>query len=181
MHDEEYFFKTHVEEQGVIAEYYHAEMLAKASYNIVKPLRTLHEKGQQMVIYPVVHWPVMFDLARAIETGTTATSSLNTLVAAEKRECERLLAIYSATLAQSTAEQHAQSPIHQLFWHRLTGGRYQQFYADRALSLPVTPATTSHDVTNIPFATLLRYRWVINGIPINGPYQTLDALIERAK
>ncbi len=45
LNGEEYFFKTHVEEQGVLEEYYHAEMLYKAGYNIVRPLRTLHEEG----------------------------------------------------------------------------------------------------------------------------------------
>src|SRR5437660_10540335 len=68
LNGEEYFFKTHVEEQGVLEEYYHAELLYQAGYNIVKPLRTLHEEGRQMVIYPVVRWPVMFDLVRALET-----------------------------------------------------------------------------------------------------------------
>ncbi len=37
---EEYFFKTHVEEQGVVEEYYNAELLYQAGYNIVRPLRT---------------------------------------------------------------------------------------------------------------------------------------------
>ena len=69
---EEYFFKTHVEDKGILEEYYHAEMLFNAGYNVVKPLRTLHEKGQQMVIYPVVHDPVMFDLTRAVEIGDTS-------------------------------------------------------------------------------------------------------------
>src|SRR3989442_8874718 len=64
---EEYFFKTHIEEQGILEEYYHAEQLHQAGYNIVRPLRTIHEDGQQMVIYPVVHWPVIFDLIRAVE------------------------------------------------------------------------------------------------------------------
>ncbi len=83
---EEYFFKTHVEEQGILEEYYHAELLSKAGYNIVKPLRVLHEKEQQMVIYPVVHWPVMFDLVRAVETGNAGNISIETLVSAEMRE-----------------------------------------------------------------------------------------------
>src|SRR6202521_5565553 len=122
---EEYFFKTHVEEQGVLQEYYHAELLAKAGYNIVRPLRTLHEEGRQMVIYPVVRWPVMFDLMRAVEIGQGGDIALETLVAAEKRECARLLAIYEATLAPRTAVENASAPIHQLFWHRLTGGRLQ--------------------------------------------------------
>ena len=127
---EEYFFKTHVEEQGVLEEYYHAELLREAGYNIVRPIRTLHEQGQQMVVYPVVLWPVMFDLMRGIETsetGETNGTNAEMLIHAEQRACERLLAIYDTTQQSSSASEHAQAPIHQLFWHRLAGERYRQF------------------------------------------------------
>jgi phosphoglycolate phosphatase-like HAD superfamily hydrolase len=165
---EEYFFKTHVEEQGVLEEYYHAERLHQAGYHIVLPVRTIHEQGQQMVIYPVVHWPVMFDLVREVETGNTQRATAEMLVAAERRAGERLLDIYQATLAYSTAEEHAPAPIHQLFWHRLTGGRLKTFYAGKSLALP------QHSLS---FEQLLRYRWQINGVryPL-----TLEQLLERA-
>ncbi|GAC1642585.1 MAG: hypothetical protein NVS4B12_05960 [Ktedonobacteraceae bacterium] len=166
----EYFFKTHVEEQGVLEEYYHAEVLRQAGYNIVKPVRTVHEHGQQMVIYPVVHWPVMFDLMRSVETEQTTDTMIATLVDAEKRECERLLALYTRTLAYSTAEEHAQAPIHQLFWHRLTGGRLKNYYGNKRVTLP-------NNVGSIPFDTLLSSSWQINGIDQR---YTLGALIERA-
>ncbi|HEY4386488.1 MAG TPA: HAD family phosphatase, partial [Ktedonobacteraceae bacterium] len=133
---EEYFFKTHVEEQGVLEEYYNATMLHDAGYNIVRPVRSLHEKGQQMVVYPVIHFPVMFDLMRAVETGHTEEANVEILAAAEKGECDRLNTIYRQSLAPSTAEEHARAPIHQLFWHRLTGERYKSFYAGKSLSLP---------------------------------------------
>ena len=166
---EEYFFKTHVEEQGVLQEYYHAELLRRAGYNIVLPLRTLHEEGQQMVVYPVVRWPVMFDLMRALETGH-ADIPQETLVAAEQRECERLLSIYRSTLAATSAAENVRAPIHQLFWHRLVGGRFQSFYVGKPVPLP-------GGETNIPFDELLHYRWVINGVV--QPH-TLGELIECA-
>ncbi len=169
-HGEEYFFKTHIEEQGVLEEYYHAEALRNAGYNIVKPLRTLHEHGQQMVIYPVVYWPVMFDLMRSIETEQVIEVTLATLVAAEKRECERLLALYTQTLAHSTAEEHARAPIHQLFWHRLAGERLQSYYGNKSMMLP-------NNGDRIPFNTLLAHKWKINGV--DQPH-TLGELIERA-
>ncbi len=172
---EEYFFKTHVEEQGVLQEYYHAELLHRAGYNIVLPLRTLHEEGQQMVIYPVVRWPVMFDLMRALETGH-ANISQETLVAAEQRECERLLSIYQSTLAASTAAENARAPIHQLFWHRLAGGRFQSFYVGKPVPLP-TSGNAELSSTGIPFDKLLHYRWVINGV---AQQRTLGELIECA-
>jgi len=181
---EELFFKTHVEEQGVVPEYYHAEVLQQAGYNIVMPLQTMHEEGRQMVIYPVVRWPVMFDLLRDIETGNAPGGTLETVVAAEERECERLLAIYAATLAHSTAEEQAQAPIHQLFWHRLAGERFKSFYTGKQVSLPVpAPGQGAGNAReSIAFADLAGYRWVINGrvIRIAKAQATLGALIEKA-
>jgi hypothetical protein len=166
----EYFFKTHVEEQGVVQEYYHAELMSQAGYNIVKPLRTLHEQGQQMVIYPVVRWPVVFDLARTLETGGKAEYSAEQIIAAEEAECERLMEIYEATLRPLTASEHAQAPIHQLFWHRLAGERLKSFYAGKAFVLP--------SGERIRFEDLLRYRWVINE---QAYAKTLGDVIETGK
>ncbi len=173
--DEEYFFKTHIEEQGVLEEYYHAEQLYRAGYNIVRPLRTIHEEGQQMVIYPVVRWPVMFDLVRAAELGDAEESTLEVLVAAEKHECDRLLDIYRSTFASSPAEEHARAPIHQLFWHRLTGGRFRSFYEGKLV--PLSGDEESREV-DILFDELSQYRWVINGA---SQQRTLGELVERAK
>ena len=176
---EEYFFKTHVEEQGVLEEYYHAELLYQAGYNVVKPLRTLHEEGRQMVIYPVVRWPVMFDLVRTLEADNEDEDAINrvptsteALASAEREECKRLLDIYQATFALSTAEEHTHAPIHQLFWHRLAGERFKSFYAGKHVPFP-----GSNDA-HIPFNALLTYRWVINGAE---QQHTLGELVERAK
>ncbi len=169
---EEYFFKTHVEDQGILQEYYHAELLFNAGYNIVRPLRTIHEQGRQMVIYPVVRWPVMFDLMRAVETGATSEVTQEQLASAERLECERLLHIYRETLAESTAQEHARAPIHQLFWHRLAGERLKHFYGNKAVPLP-------QDANErYPFEQLARYRWQINGIRYP---MTLGELIARGQ
>ncbi|GAC1684270.1 MAG: hypothetical protein NVS9B9_06260 [Ktedonobacteraceae bacterium] len=167
---EEYFFKTHVEEQGILEEYYHAEVLRQAGYNIVKPVRTVHEHGQQMVIYPVVRLPVMFDLVHSIETQQVTDVMVETLVSAEKRECERLLALYTRTLAYSTAGEHARAPIHQLFWHRLTGERLKNYYRNKSVLLPTKEGS-------IPFDILQSHKWRINGVDQR---YTLGELIERA-
>ncbi len=172
---QEFFFKTHVEEQGVLEEYYHAELLHQTGYNIVKPLRTLHQEGQQMVIYPVVRWPVMFDLVRAVETGEASDITLEMLILAEQRECHHLLSIYRSTLAFSSAQEHARAPIHQLFWHRLAGGRFKSFYEGKLVRIPGGKVTQE---SALPFDELLRYRWVINGV---AQQRTLGELIERAK
>ncbi len=172
---EEYFFKTHIEEQGILEEYYHAEQLHQAGYNIVRPLRTIHEDGQQMVIYPVVHWPVIFDLIRAVELSNAEDGTFEMLISAEKQECGRLLDIYRSTFASSKAEEHARAPIHQLFWHRLVGGRYKSFYEGKVIQFPNGNLTQEN---NIPFNELLKYRWVINGV---SQRKKLGELVECAK
>ena len=157
---EDYFFKTHVEEQGVLEEYYHAELLEQAGYNVVRPLEALHEEGRQMVTYPVVHWPVMFDLMRAVETGKAEEGTLEMLVAAEQHECEQLLDIYARTLAFSSPEEHALAPIHQLFWHRLAGERYKSFYTGKVVLLPDS-SSFPNSTEGLSFEELLRCRWTI--------------------
>lgn len=175
---EEYFFKTHVEEHGVLDEYYHSRLLDQAGYNVVRPLRQLREKERQMVIYPVVKWPVMFDLMRAVETGQKLPEGITpeTLIEAEHRECTRLLEIYAHTFEEAHkggAGKITGGPIHQLFWHRLTGGRFQQFYSEKELPLPA-----HSEEQCIAFERLLNMHWVINGVEQTIP---LGMLIEQAK
>lgn len=179
LHNEDYFFKTHVEEQGILEEYYHAELLHRSGYNIVLPLQTLHEKDQQMVIYPVIRWPVVFDLVRAIETGDSSNVgdiTVETITNAERQECSRLLEIYAATLGFSTAEENARAPIHQLFWHRLMGGRFQTFYRGKQVPLP-DENSSQFPKDSISFDELLHYHWSINGV---AQQKTLGELVERA-
>lgn len=179
INSQEFFFKTHLDEQRIRERYDQSVMLANAGYNVVMSLHTQYEKDQQMIIYPVTRWPVMFDLMRVVEIGGVAQTKIEVLIAAEKRECERLLEIYQSTLATSTAEEHAQAPIHQLFWHRLTGGRLSNFYASELFTFPGGPGTGGQG-RGLVFKDLLRYRWVINGIAIDGALSTLGDLIERA-
>lgn len=96
---------------------------------------------------------------------------MNQLVAAERLECERLLRIYQETLAPASVEEHAAAPIHQLFWHRLTGGRLKSFYQGESLPLPTSPER------RISFEQICAYRWRINGVEQR---RTLGELIARA-
>ncbi len=56
-----------------------------------------------MVIYPVVHEPVMFDLMREVETGAETFATVEMLAAAEKLECECLLVDLSGKSGRSVA------------------------------------------------------------------------------
>jgi phosphoglycolate phosphatase-like HAD superfamily hydrolase len=168
---QEFFFKTHVEEHGVLNEYYHADLLDQAGYNVVRPLRLVREKERQMVIYPVITAPVMFDLTRAQETGQELPEGITTeaLLQAERAECQHLLEIYARTL--QLAQDTSNAPIHQLFWHRLTK-RFYEFYADKSISLP---ASNEAGADNISFTRLMGMRWIINGIE---QPRTLAELVE---
>lgn len=167
--EQEYFFKTHVEEHGVLNEYYHADLLDQAGYNIVRPLRLLQEKNRQIVIYPVIKSPVVFDLMRALETGGEMPPGVTarTLLEAERVECHHLLEIYANTF--QPAQDTSNAPIDQLFWHRLVK-RFEEFYAGKTFPVP-----TSEQTENISFTQLMRARWIINGVVQE---KTLGELVE---
>lgn len=163
---------------GIGQEYYDAQVMHQAGYNIVLPIRTIQEYGQQMVIYPVIRWPEMFNLMRSCDTeGDTRGITAKQLVAAEQQECQRLLEIYDKTLTLSSAQENAQAKIYQLFWHRLAGERLQDFYMGKQVPFP------SQEGGSISFVELLSYHWVVNGKPItlDGELPTLGMLIERGK
>lgn len=175
----EAFFKTHVEEHGVLNEYYNSSLLHEAGYNVVRPTQQKSEKERQMVIYPVVTLPVMFDLMHTQETGQElpAGISADTLLEAERAECRHLLEIYARTLQ---SEQNTSSaPVHQLFWHRLTK-RFYEFYADKSLPLPENNGGTggikgaTAQASAVTFAQIMSADWIINGIEQK---HTLDELI----
>jgi hypothetical protein len=67
-----------------------------------------------------------------------------------------------------TAQEHQKAPIHQLFYHRLVGGRFAEFYRGKAFSLPLK--TLAYD-------DLAQLRWQINGITFQ---DSLNCLVERA-
>ncbi|HXR66745.1 MAG TPA: HAD hydrolase-like protein, partial [Ktedonobacteraceae bacterium] len=169
----EYFFKTHVEEHGVLNEYYNSALLNEAGYNVVRPLRQKNEKERQMVIYPVITLPVMFDLMRAQETGQELPAGITAeaLLEAERAECQHLLAIYSSTL--QLEQDTSAAPVHQLFWHRLTK-RFYEFYADKTF-----PLSSNNGNERVSFEQLLHARWIINGVEQEKTLGELVALGQR--
>lgn len=164
------FFKTHVEQDNVISEYYNAAMLADAGYPVVQPLYVSQQSGQQLLIYPIIESPSVFDVARRIERdGAFKSDDMARLIQAQQRSDDDLLRIYEATLRRTDGGEASRAPIHQLFWHRLTGGRFRRFYDDYAkFDLPHGQFTAT-DVLDV--------RWEINGA-IYG--ESLRTLVERA-
>ena len=86
------FFKTHVEPESAISEYYQAEALSQAGWPVVRPLHSSTAWGRQLLIYELVEDPTVFDLAWQIETGDRR--HYETLRRAQHRSDDELLAHY---------------------------------------------------------------------------------------
>ncbi|MFN8563107.1 MAG: hypothetical protein U0703_16200 [Anaerolineae bacterium] len=128
------FFKTHIESDGVIDEYYHAALLAEAGYPVLSPIYTSKESGKQLLVYEIISDPSVFDFAWAIETGKS--DALPGLTRAQHAADDLLLRLYLNSLEWQTAEDADAAPIHQLFYHRLAGGRLARFYDKTQVALP---------------------------------------------
>ncbi len=166
----ELFFKTHTETDTIIDEYYHADQLAQAGYPVVQPLYASQEAGKQILIYQVIDDPSVFDVAWRIEQGDSTL--LAALTRAQEAADDALLSIYLNTLAEQTAEQAAKAPIHQLFHHRLAGGRLARFYGTASTPVDLTLPGGTFSMRQVRAA-----RWTIN----DQIYEiTLDGLIEKA-
>lgn len=154
------FFKSHAESDTVIREYYNAEMLANVGYPVIQPMYRSTEIGRQILLYDVITDPPVFDLAWQIEQGDM--QSLPELTEAQNRADRQLFDLYCATLGSQPAHEAATAPIHQLFYHRLTGGRLTRFYG---FSTDQTVQNINIDLPNgsLSMNSVRTKHWVING------------------
>lgn len=163
-----YFFKSHTETDTIISEFYNAELLASAGYPVIQPIYRSTEAGKQILIYELIASPSVFDYTWNIEVGLAEADAVDILTRAQQRSDDQLLSLYQKTLHTSTEESNA-APIHQLFYHRLVGGRLDRFYGSgTTINLP----DKTHDVSD-----LRRKHWVINGRDYG---VSLNDLIDRA-
>ena len=134
---ERLFFKTHVEENEQLSEYYNARMLADAGYPVISPRQITHRPGRQIVLYEIISFPTLFDLLKeeedAEQSGEPPSQRAALLLSAQARLEQNVLAIYKQTLkkpspearakttgdACASADAHRDAPINQLFYHRL--------------------------------------------------------------
>ncbi len=61
---ERYFFKTHVEQNEKVSEYYNADRLKEAGYPVISARQISHIPGRQLVLYEIVHHSTLFDLLK---------------------------------------------------------------------------------------------------------------------
>lgn len=163
---EKLFFKTHIEPQSIIHEYYNSSILAEAGYPVIKPIFSSTEWGKQLLIYKYFDAPSLFNVAREIETNKRDDEER--IIALQEKADEQLREIYFNTVRSLTPEEHKSVPVHQLFFHRLTGGRLREFYQGKEILLPGN---------SLQFEELAGMKWRINGLE----YQdTINELIQRA-
>jgi len=168
------FFKTHTETDTIVTEYYNAAQLAEAGYPVLQPIHSSTKSGRQLLIYPVVDDPTVFDVAWGIEQGDPG--ELAALTEAQQAADDHLYEIYAATLAAQSAAEAAAAPVHQLFHHRLAGGRLERFYG------PLSRASREIPTILLPggvhsMAEVRQARWAINEQVYEA---TLDDLSRRA-
>lgn len=162
------FFKTHTETDTVIDEYYNAEMLADVGYPVIQPVFKSTEPGKQLLVYKVIQDPSVFDVAWQLEDESNPDIE-SALTIAQNDADDDLWRLYQQTISRQNAEEAAKSPVHQLFYHRLVGGRLDRFYmSENAVILPHGQFSMA-DVRGV--------NWLINGQEYN---QTLEDIIQRA-
>lgn len=165
------FFKTHVETDAVVSEYYNSQVMSDAGYPVIRPIFQATEHGKQVMVYEVVESPTMFDVLREFEAPTGDAKlqhDADDVIACQENADRLLFDLHKKSLKPLTAEQNADSPVHQLFYHRLTGGRFDSFYRGHTINLPGV---------DIPYDELQHLKWTINGVR----YQhTLAELVEQS-
>jgi hypothetical protein len=161
---EKLFFKTHIEQDGVVGEYYRAESLAAVGYPILRPLLQSHTAGKQLLIYPFIDAPSVFDVAWEIEQGDL--SQMDSLTAAQHDLDDALFRLYEKTLTWLDAERAADAAVHQLFYHRLAGERLERFYGGDARAVVV-------DSSLPEFRIVINKKWIINSQRHNSSLQII--------
>jgi hypothetical protein len=164
------FFKTHIEPDGVIGEYYNAAQLAQAGYPVIQPIFSSTEAGKQLLIYEVVEEPSVFDVAWKIENG--GGHLFPALTQAQQTADNTLFRLYMSTLQMQDADAAAKSPVHQLFYHRLQGGRLERFYGQVNSTSEIVLPDGHHALSTVRSA-----KWIINGQHYS---ETIDDLIQKA-
>lgn len=161
------FFKTHTETDTVIDEYYNAEMLSNLGYPIIQPIFKSTEPGKQLLVYEVIEDQSVFDVAWHIET--VEDTDLEALTTAQNRADDDLLRLYRKSITEQSADNAAKSPVHQLFYHRVTGGRLDRFYGDNTSILLPNGEHMMQAVRQV--------KWIINGQHYS---DSLNTIIDRA-
>ena len=161
------FFKSHTESDTVIHEYYRAELLQNAGYPVIQPIYKSTEVGKQVLIYEVIEEPSVFDLAWDIENNKS--NQIEILTQAQNQSDDKLLELYIQSLERQDAKLNSEASIHQLFYHRIVGGRLDRFYGvGTSMQTPGGKHSLEH---------IRKVNWIINGQEYK---QSLNEIIQLA-
>ncbi len=190
--NERVFFKTHVEENEQVSEYYNAKSLAEAGYPVVSAKQIQHRPGKQIALYEILTYPTLFDKLKESEdiilknsqgNESGAGSNSNSHPSSENNKSNKtetyldgqielekqVFSIYEKSLELTAQSKQSSAPINQLFAHRLRAdGRLGLFYKSKAITLKER---------SINFEQLADCTWTINGVSYE---DTLAKIIERS-
>ena len=171
---ERLFFKTHVEENEQVSEYYNAKSLKAAGYPIITTNKVNHRPGKQIALYEIITFPTLFDLLKNEEdsmlAGNAESAQAKMLSLAQASLEKKVCQLYQYSQEFISAEEHAKAPIHQLFSHRLSpDGRLGIFYKGKSISL---------DGDDYGFEKLSTLKWTINGVKYK---DTIAQIVSRSQ
>ena len=162
------FFKTHIEPESIINEYYNSGILAEVGYPVIQPIYRSSQWGKQLLIYDYFESPSLFNIVWELENQPNQKNQQDQIAKVQNKADQQLWQLYQKSLQVISAQEHSKAPIHQLFYHRLTGGRFQQFYQNIDIKLPGV-------IMN--YDDLCQFKWTINGRKY---IDTLEDLVNRA-
>lgn len=172
---ERLFFKTHVEENEKLNEYYNFEKLRSAGYPLLESRHVNHRPGKQIALYEIIKLPTLFDMLKIeedhfIESNRFSRCSEDLLILQQNLD-KKLTDIYAKTLTEIDESAQLSAPIQQLFYRRLKeDGRLGIFYRKKELEL------ASND--RVSFEEIAQKKWIINGVSYE---HTLEQIIERSR
>lgn len=140
-----YFFKTHIESTGEVSEYRGVQLLMKAGYPMIEPLFACQERGRELLVYPFIENPSLFEVAQ----GGRIPEGLETAQSALDR---KIFKIYRKTFREQIPLEFPD--VQQLFYRRLVGTRFKNFYRGRSRML---------DGRRVMFEELECAEWRVNG------------------
>ncbi|MFC1659382.1 hypothetical protein ACFL0U_02350 [Pseudomonadota bacterium] len=177
------FFKFHKEEEeeGIIKEYYNAEILKQAGFPVEMPILMSKEVGKQILIYTFNKNKRFFDVCKINDKITNKKDkSLKNIFELQKKLDEKTCKIYLSSLHRCDKKDALEESILKLFYWRLVegigkeeelGGRVKKFYINKTFEFP--------NNTKISWNKLSKLKWKINGVTYKETL--LDAFLKAKK
>lgn len=165
--DKKFFFKFHQEEneEETLQEYYRADLLEKAGYDVDKPVYCSTEVGKQILLYQFKDEQRLADVCYDLDKENAIDPQV---VLGQEKLDQKVFDLYSQTYHKAEAHFYEKEPVLQLFYWRLLSnqnreklaGRVQSFYMGKQLTFP----HKKQGIQSYSFNDLWQKKWIINGI-----------------